>query len=56
MDVIMINKEKLMTFIKIEKLKNYLIRWSLIYVMQTGYVTNLKYLLLDLLKPAVFRT
>lgn len=29
-------------------------KWGLIYLMQTGYVTNLKYLLLDLLKPAGF--
>ena len=31
-------------------------KWGLIYLMQTGYVTNLEYLLLDLLKPAVFET
>lgn len=37
-----------MAFIKIEKLKNCLMKWGLIYLVQTGYVTNLKYLLLDL--------
>lgn len=54
MDLIMINKEQLMAFTKIEKLKNCPMKWGLIYLMQTGYVTNLKYLLLDLLKPAGF--
>lgn len=29
-------------------------KWGLIYLMQTRYVTNLKYLFLDLLKPAGF--
>lgn len=54
MDLIMINKEQLMAFTRIEKLKNCPMKWGLIYLMQTGYVTNLKYLLLDLLKPAGF--
>lgn len=56
MALIMINKEQLMASIKIEKLKHCLMKWGLIYLMQTGYVINLKYLLLDLLEPAVYET